>query len=117
MAVPRKSPPAPTDPLPADLLQDAATTFGMLSAPVRLHILWLLATGERDVTTLADQVGQSVAAVSHHLGKLKLAGLVHARRDGKRQIYLVDDPRVVELVQLALSQSDAHHLTRPARGA
>ncbi len=95
----------PDEPLPADLLQRTAATFGMLSATARLHIVWLLAEGERDVGTLAGELGQSVATVSHHLAKLKLAGLVRSRRDGKRQIYLVDDPHVVEIVQLAVQ----HH--------
>ncbi|WP_249228005.1 ArsR/SmtB family transcription factor [Kutzneria sp. CA-103260] len=97
--------PLPDHPLPADLLQRTAATFGMLSATARLHIVWLLAEGERDVGTLAAELGQSVATVSHHLAKLKLAGLVRARRDGKRQIYLVDDPHVVEIVKLAVQ----HH--------
>ncbi|MFJ9782717.1 ArsR/SmtB family transcription factor [Amycolatopsis sp. NPDC101161] len=96
--------PAPPDPdaLPPDLLQDAATTFGLLSATVRLHLLWLLAQGDRDVGTLADETGQSVATVSHHLGKLKLAGLVRARRHGKHQIHSIDDPQVAGIVQLAI---------------
>jgi DNA-binding transcriptional ArsR family regulator len=89
-------------PLADALLQRIAGTFGMLSATARLHIVWLLAAGERDVGTLAAELGQSVATVSHHLAKLKLAGLVRSRRDGKRQIYLVDDPHVVEIVKLAV---------------
>lgn len=101
--------------LPPDLLQETAATFGMLAATARLYIVWLLATGERDVGTLASELGQSVAAVSHHLAKLKLAGLVHARREGKRQIYVVDDPHVVEIVQLAIRHHDELHET-PARG-
>lgn len=92
------------DPLPPDLLQDAAAVFGLLSATVRLHLLWLLARGERDVGTLAEETGQSVATVSHHLGKLKLAGLVRARRQGKHQIHYVDDPHVVEMVRLAVER-------------
>ncbi|MDT3442595.1 MULTISPECIES: metalloregulator ArsR/SmtB family transcription factor [unclassified Pseudofrankia] len=96
----------PSDALPLDLLQDTAATFGLLSATVRLHIVWLLAAGERDVGTLADEVGQSVATVSHHLAKLRLAGLVRARREGKRQVYLVDDPHVVEIVQRAVRHHD-----------
>jgi DNA-binding transcriptional ArsR family regulator len=104
--VPNPDPPDTPETVPAalraELLQDAAATFGLLSATVRLHILWLLASGERDVGTLAEELGQSVATVSHHLGKLKLAGLVRARRAGKHQIYLADDPHVVEIVQLAV---------------
>lgn len=76
--------------------------FALLSATVRLHILWLLAAGERDVGTLAEETDQSVATVSHHLGKLKLAGLVRARRQGKHQVYLVDNPDVVDIVRLAI---------------
>ncbi|MCD2195187.1 metalloregulator ArsR/SmtB family transcription factor [Actinomycetospora endophytica] len=92
----------PPDP---EVIQDAASTFGLLSATVRLELLWVLAAGENDVGTLAEQVGQTVATVSHHLGKLKLAGLVSARRAGRHQFYAVDDPHVVEMVRLAV----AHH--------
>ena len=62
------------------------------------------ASGDRDVGTLADETGQSVATVSHHLSKLKLAGLVRARRVGKRQVYVVADTHVVEVVRLAIGQ-------------
>ena len=34
--------------------QLAAATFDMLSAPSQLHLVWLLATGEYDVSTLAE---------------------------------------------------------------
>jgi DNA-binding transcriptional ArsR family regulator len=77
----------------------------MLAATARLQIVWLLAAGERDVGTLATEVGQTIPAVSQHLAKLKLAGLVRARREGRRQVYLVDDPHVVELVKVAVE----HH--------
>jgi DNA-binding transcriptional ArsR family regulator len=84
----------------------------MLAATARLQIVWLLAAGERDVTTLAAEVGQSVATVSNHLAKLKLAGLVRARREGKHMIYVVDDPHVVDIVRLAVSHH--HELRSPA---
>lgn len=90
--------------LPPRLLQDTAAMFGLLSATVRLHILWLLASGDSDVGTLAEHTGQSMATVSHHLGKLKLAGLVEARRHGKRQIYVVADPHIVDIVRIAIGR-------------
>jgi DNA-binding transcriptional ArsR family regulator len=46
-----------------------------------------------------------VAAVSQHLAKLKLAGLVSSRREGRRQVYVVDDPHVVAIVRQMLD----HH--------
>jgi len=66
--------------------------------------VWILAQGECDVTGLADRVGGTLPAVSQHLAKLKLAGLVHARREGRRQVYLVDDPALVTVVQLMVGQ-------------
>jgi DNA-binding transcriptional ArsR family regulator len=98
-AAPEDEPPSPR------LLQEAAETFGLLAATTRLHIVWLLARSEQDVTALAEQTGGTVAAVSQHLAKLKLAGLVSSRREGRRQVYVVDDPHVVAIVR----QMIAHH--------
>jgi DNA-binding transcriptional ArsR family regulator len=100
--------PPPGTPIAEVQLQDTAAMFGMLAATARLQIIWLLCDGERDVGTLASEVGQSVAAVSQHLAKLKLAGIVRARKEGRRQVYLVDDPDVSDIVQIAVR----HHQQR-----
>lgn len=75
----------------AEVLGRAAEAFGLLAAPARLHIVWALAQGESDVTGLAERVGVALPAVSRHLTKLKLAGLVGSRREGRRQVYFVAD--------------------------
>ncbi|MER5747601.1 ArsR/SmtB family transcription factor [Streptomyces sp. NPDC059913] len=89
---------------PAEVLAEAAAAFGLLATPARLHIVWALAQGESDVTGLADRVGGTLPSVSQHLTKLKLAGLVRSRREGRRQVYLVDDPDVVTVVRLMVGQ-------------
>jgi DNA-binding transcriptional ArsR family regulator len=71
--------------LSPELLQRAAGRFGLLASTMRLHIVWVLAHGEMDVGGLADAVGGTLQAVSQHLAKLKLAGLVRSRREGRRQ--------------------------------
>lgn len=88
----------------AEVLADAAAAFGLLASPARLHIVWALAEGECDVTGLADRVGGALPAVSQHLTKLKLAGLVRSRREGRRQVYFVDDADVVTVVRLMVGQ-------------
>ena len=93
------------------VLDDAAHTFAMLASPPRLHLLWILAQHERDVTELTGMVGASGPAVSQHLAKMRLAGLVSARRMGKHQLYTVDDPHVVELVRQAIE----HHVDLRSR--
>ncbi|MFI5816875.1 MULTISPECIES: ArsR/SmtB family transcription factor [unclassified Streptomyces] len=88
----------------AEVLAEAAAAFGLLASSARLHIVWALAQGESDVTGLAERVGGALPAVSQHLTKLKLAGLVRSRREGRRQVYLVDDPDVVAVVRLMVGQ-------------
>ncbi|MEV7394560.1 MULTISPECIES: metalloregulator ArsR/SmtB family transcription factor [unclassified Streptomyces] len=90
-----------------DVLTEAAASFGLLASPARLHIVWALAQGESDVTGLAERVGGALPAVSQHLTKLKLAGLVRSRREGRRQVYLVDDPDVVDVVRLLVDRLTA----------
>ncbi|KUO12766.1 ArsR/SmtB family transcription factor [Streptomyces sp. DSM 15324] len=105
----------------AEVLAHAAETFGLLASPARLHLVWALAHGDSDVTGLAERVGGALPAVSQHLTKLKLAGLVRSRREGRRQVYFVDDPDVVDVVRLAMDRltdrRDASHRSDHAAGA
>ncbi|WEB45998.1 metalloregulator ArsR/SmtB family transcription factor [Streptomyces yunnanensis] len=88
----------------AEVLAEVAAMFSLLGSPRRLHIVWALAQGESDVSGLAERVGGARPAVSQHLSKLKLAGLVRSRREGRRVVYLIDDPDVVTVVRLLFAQ-------------
>lgn len=83
----------------APQLESAASTFALLSSPARLHVLWLAAQGAYDVTTLAGRAGINVATMSQHLTKLRLAGLISARKAGRHHIYTVEDPHILTLLQ------------------
>ena len=63
-------------------LDAAAATFDLLSVPGRLHLVWLLAASEYDVTTLAELTGANIPAASQQLAKLRAAGIVTAARRG-----------------------------------
>jgi rhodanese-related sulfurtransferase/DNA-binding transcriptional ArsR family regulator len=63
----------------------------------RLEILELLAQKERSVEALAERAGLSVANASQHLRLMRQAGLLASRRDGKRVLYRLRDPIVLEL--------------------
>ena len=61
--------------------------FRTLADPTRRAIFERLSRhGEQTVRMLTDHAGVSQPAVSKHLGVLKLAGLVRARRKGARPI-------------------------------
>lgn len=99
---------------PAEVLAAAAAAFGLLASSARLHLMWALSQGESDVTHLADRVGGALPAVSQHLAKLKLAGLVRSRREGRRQVYYIDDPDVLTLVRVMVGQLTARSQHDPA---
>jgi DNA-binding transcriptional ArsR family regulator len=86
---------------PADHFALAADVLRHLADPTRLHLLRLLAHGEQDVTTLTAQVPASRSSVSQHLGRLRLAGLVHAHRDGRRMVYRITSDHLRGLVDEA----------------
>ncbi|MBB4751952.1 ArsR/SmtB family transcription factor [Actinoplanes lobatus] len=89
--------------VPGNAVVEAATVLlGMLADPTRLRLAACLAHGEQDVTALTAAVGAARPAVSQHLGKLRLAGLVTVRRDGRRQVYALAGPHVGRLVTEAL---------------
>jgi DNA-binding transcriptional ArsR family regulator len=93
-------------PVDAGRLMVATEVLGLLADPTRLHLLRLLAEGERDVNTLTAQVAASRSSVSQHLGRLRLAGLVQAHRDGRRMLYRTASDHLAALVDEALEFAD-----------
>ncbi len=63
-----------------------ADVFRLLSDKTRLSLLLILAKGERNVTSLCEELRLPQPTVSHHLGLLRTGGLLVSRRAGK-QIY------------------------------
>ena len=103
----------PTDPAqpPSEpQLETAVTALRMLADPTRLRIMWHLCAGEQDVGSLAALVGAARPAVSQHLAKLRLAGLVRMHREGRRALYTARGGHVRRLVAEVLNAAD-HHLT------
>ncbi len=74
-------------------LQSAAATFALLGSAPRLHLAWLMAHETSDVGTLARRVGLSIPTTSQHLAKLRLAGIVSARREGRHTARWPPTPR------------------------
>lgn len=99
----------PCDPSSAQLAR-AAEVLGLLADRTRLALLHTLSGGEADVTTLTAACGAARPAVSQHLAKLRLAGLVTSRKDGRRVVYALLDGHLARLVAEALSHAD-HELS------
>ena len=112
----RRSPDAPhrgpattsePDELPSpEQVNAAIAAFAMLADPTRLRLLWLLSRGERDVGTLAELAGTTPSSASQHLTKLRLAGLVTVRTDGRHRLYAARDTHLRRLITEALHHAD-----------
>lgn len=76
-----------------------AELFRAFSDTSRVRILSAIMGREMNVSQLANLVGVSESAVSHHMRGLRQMRLVKARRDGKEVFYTVDDPHIIELFQ------------------
>ncbi|MDQ0376034.1 ArsR/SmtB family transcription factor [Amycolatopsis thermophila] len=84
----------------------AAESFRLLADPTRIRVLWALLQGESSVACLAELAGATPTAVSQHLAKLRLAGLVKGRREGTFVYYSAADDHVRRLLAQALYHAD-----------
>ncbi len=88
----------------------AAELLALLGDRTRLALLHALTHGEADVSTLTEACGAARPAVSQHLARLRLAGLVDTRKEGRRVVYSLRDGHLRRVVDEALSLAD-HRLT------
>ena len=68
-------------------LDQLSSLFRLLSDKTRLSILLKLCDGERNVTSLCEDLQLPQPTVSHHLGLLRMNNLVGNRRSGKQVFY------------------------------
>jgi len=83
-------------------IAEAARLMEMLSQPIRLRILCALSMRPWSVVKLAEAVDLSQPAMSHHLRKLREAGLVKTERQAQTIYYSLDGrevPAVLEVLQ------------------
>ncbi|MFZ3474333.1 ArsR/SmtB family transcription factor [Streptomyces sp. 4.24] len=90
----------------AERLAAAVSVLALLADATRLALLDELGRGEADVTTLTEACGAARPSVSQHLAKLRLAGLVNTRKDGRRVVYALRHGHLRRLVDEALNVAD-----------
>lgn len=103
---------------PAELT--APASLSLVGHPLRWQLLVNLARGDHTVHELTALVEQPQNLLSYHLGKLRNAGLVSARRstaDGRDAFYAADLTRVGGLLDAAGSGPSSGSLPcSPIRG-
>jgi ArsR family transcriptional regulator len=76
-----------------------AELFRAFSDTSRVRILSALVAEELNISSLAEAVGISESAVSHHMRGLRQMHIVQSRRDGKEVYYSIQDEHIIALFQ------------------
>ncbi len=85
--------------LEKEKLKLKAKFFRGFADPTRLAILECLRNGDKTVTEIVQEIGQSQPNVSNHLSCLLECGLLKNRRDGKNIYYSIRNAKVKELLE------------------
>ena len=73
------------------------SNFAIIAEPSRRAILSLLASSERSVGDIEEQLNLSQPSVSKHLRVLREAGFVEARIDAQRRLYRIKPEPLMEI--------------------
>lgn len=84
----------------SELYQMQAEVCKAIAHPTRIEILQLLRDGERCVCEIFPAMKIEQPNVSRHLSVLKKAGILSSRKDGLKVIYMVNDQRIYEVLDL-----------------
>lgn len=81
-----------------DNAEDAADFLKVLSNADRMQVVCRLAYGERSVRELEDSLHIRQPGLSQQLAALRAAGLIAARKEGRKVYYRLADDRVKVLI-------------------
>lgn len=90
------------------IFEQFARIGAALGSANRLQLLELLAQGERNVETLSQIAGLSLANTSQHLRNLRQAGLVTSRKSGLKVFYRISNDDVVRLIGALRRVAECH---------
>ena len=97
---------------PSDqVFHDAAKTFRVMAAPLRLKIISALCQGEKNVSELLQCIDTTQPNMSQHLHTLHRAGILGRRREGVQIYYRIVNESVVGMcramcIHLAIESHD-----------
>ncbi len=84
-------------------MQALLETYKALADETRLRILGLVAERPHNGRQLADALGITQPAVSHHVERLRRVGLLRELREGKERVYGLNRERLSSLAREQLA--------------
>ncbi len=89
--------------------------FQALSDLTRAKVIFALTHGERSVNEIAALAGASPSSVSHHLRRLRDAGLVEYHRHGNQVFYSIEDVHIAAILEEAQHHTEHAQFGAPHR--
>ncbi|MFZ2025066.1 MAG: metalloregulator ArsR/SmtB family transcription factor [Microgenomates group bacterium] len=74
--------------------------YSAVGNKVRAQLLLCLSRSPKNVTEMIHTCGLSQSAVSQHLRKLKVAGLVSTKKSGKEMMYSIKYKKAADIARL-----------------
>lgn len=102
--------------MPVDVRRDAGALLKLLGEPLRWEIVQRLAVEDLCTCHLVGDLDAAQPLVSHHLGALRQAGVLHTERVGAFTYYVLDRAVIAQLADVigALTrQATPQHRRRP----
>lgn len=81
----------------ASEVRDVAGVCKMLADPTRATIVAILAKGPQSPATLCRELAIRHAITSHHLGLLRMTGLVQRGRKGRQVLYSLNREKLTRV--------------------
>ena len=83
----------------SEVLFELADLFKVFGDSTRLRIMYALSEDEKNVLSIAEELGMEQSTISHQLRILRANKLVRGRREGKQIIYFLADDHVRTIIQ------------------
>lgn len=80
--------------------EEQADLFKILSNPIRLQIIDILSKKEASLEELTQALGVRKPNASQHLAILRYFRIVKSKRDGRKTLYNIANPRIKKLLEL-----------------
>jgi len=94
------------------LYEQKALIYKALAHPIRVQIVEFLGAEEKTVSEIVEHIGAKESNTSRHLGVLRSAGVVGARKDGLNVYYKLRMPCLVNMCSCVddaiLEQAEYH---------
>ena len=84
------------------MLFELADLFKVFGDSTRLRIMYALSEDEKNVLSIAEELGMEQSTISHQLRILRANKLGRGRREGKQIWYSLDDDHVKKIIEMGL---------------